>query len=327
MGESPYSLAYVNVVCIDYPYYHKHIPSMKNINFTAIDVETATASRMICQIGIVQVEQGIIVREESLLIQPPGNKYDENCIRIHHITPENTIAAPTFKEIWPKLEPYLKCQLIVCHSEHFDMDAIKRNMEYYNIPEIPILGITCTYNLFQLKLEHVAKAFDIQLTNHHDALADAKCCAEIFLKYLQGLSMDHSKISYSDIYSSDMNKYKRDLQEYKNNRDYTWTYRIKSTQMNPESSIFYGKNIVITGELDIERELLKDLITNLGGKILSGISKKLDILILGAFPGPVKMKTVEDLVNQGIPIRYMPEKELLNHISDYIEKYNRYENN
>lgn len=54
---------------------------MKNTNFTAIDVETATASRMICQIGIVQVEQGNIAREESLLIQPPGNKYDENCIK------------------------------------------------------------------------------------------------------------------------------------------------------------------------------------------------------------------------------------------------------
>lgn len=300
---------------------------MENINFTAIDVETATANRMICQIGIVQVEQGRILKEECFLIQPPNNKYDENCIKIHHITPENTVGLPTFKEIWPKLEPYLKCQLIVCHGESFDMDAIKRNMEYYNIPDFPVLGITCTYKLFQLKLEHVAKAYNIQLPHHHDALADAKCCAEIFLKYLRGDHMDHSKISYYDIYSSDMNKYKRDLQQYKDNKDYRWAYRLKSIETVPENTIFYGKNIVITGEFEIERELLKTLITNLGGKILSGVSKKLDILIMGAFPGPVKMKTVEDLVSQGIPILYMPEKELLNHISDYVEKYDRWENN
>lgn len=295
---------------------------MKNINFTAIDIETATSNRMICQMGIVQVEQGNIVKEECFLIQPPGNKYDDNCIKIHHITPEDTIQSPTFRETWTKLEPYLKSQLIVCHGENFDIDAIKRNMEYYDIPEFPILGITCTYKLFQLKLEHVAKAYEIPFTNHHDALADAKCCAEIFLKYLQGFTMDHSKISYYDIYSSDMNKYRKDLQQYKENKTYNWAYRIKQTATYPENNIFYGKNILITGELDIEREMLKTLITNLGGKILSGVSKKLDILIMGAFPGPVKMKTVEEL---GTPVQYMLEKELTNHISDYVEKYNRFE--
>ena len=44
------------------------------INFTAVDFETATSDKMICQAGIVVVRGGKIVEKLSKYIQPPGNE-------------------------------------------------------------------------------------------------------------------------------------------------------------------------------------------------------------------------------------------------------------
>ena len=54
---------------------------MSNTDFIAVDFETATNSRMACQIGIVVVRNGNITERISKLIQPPFNEYDSNTIR------------------------------------------------------------------------------------------------------------------------------------------------------------------------------------------------------------------------------------------------------
>ena len=72
---------------------------MSNTDFIAVDFETATNSRMACQIGIVVVRDGNITERISKLIQPPFNEYDSNTIRVHHITPDNTKNSDTFDKI------------------------------------------------------------------------------------------------------------------------------------------------------------------------------------------------------------------------------------
>ena len=48
-------------------------------SFTAIDFETANGyGYAICQIGLVRIENGIIVNEISILVQPPDNFYWDN---------------------------------------------------------------------------------------------------------------------------------------------------------------------------------------------------------------------------------------------------------
>jgi DNA polymerase-3 subunit epsilon len=80
-------------------------------NFTAIDFETASGYRnSICQVGLVQVENGIITNSLNLLVQPPNNYYWSNFIAIHGITPAKTINEPTFDQIWHLVEPFIKNQ-------------------------------------------------------------------------------------------------------------------------------------------------------------------------------------------------------------------------
>jgi DNA polymerase-3 subunit epsilon len=57
------------------------------MNFTAIDFETATAYHP-CSVGIVTVENGVIVDEFVSLIKPPNNEYNLFTIQVHGIYPK-----------------------------------------------------------------------------------------------------------------------------------------------------------------------------------------------------------------------------------------------
>lgn len=154
-------------------------------NFTAIDFETAQGKRWsICQVGLVRVENLVITAQLSILIQPPGNYYWDNFIDIHGITPEQTANAPTFDNVWPHLEPYIKNHDVVAHNGFgFDFQCLEQTLSYYNLLMPNFIG-HCTYKLFKRNLSALCKEYNIYL-NHHNALSDAKACAELFKIYLK----------------------------------------------------------------------------------------------------------------------------------------------
>ncbi len=151
--------------------------------FTAIDFETAQGYRhSICQVGIVRVENGIITEEINLLVQPPDNYYWVKFIDIHGITPEDTANEPTFNQIWHKIEHLIKDQDVVAHNGiSFDFPVLEKTLEYYGMVA-PHYNKHCTYRLYNDNLASLCRAYNIPL-NHHDALSDARACAELFLKY------------------------------------------------------------------------------------------------------------------------------------------------
>lgn len=150
-------------------------------SFTAIDFETAQGYRhSICQVGIVRIENGVITKTFESLVRPPQNRYWDDFIDIHGITPEMTKTAPTFDRLWYKIEPFIKGQNVVAHNMVFDASCLKGTLEYYGL-QIPHYIQHCTCNLYgRQSLANLCKEYAIQL-NHHDALSDAKACAELFL--------------------------------------------------------------------------------------------------------------------------------------------------
>jgi len=153
--------------------------------FTAIDFETSQGKRWsICQVGIVRVENQIITEQLSILVQPPSNYYWNNFIDIHGIRPEQTENAPTFDIIWHQIKPFIKDQNVVAHNGFgFDFQCLKQTLEYYNIL-LPEFTGHCTYRLFNKNLASLCEKYEIPLI-HHDALSDARACAELFLIYLK----------------------------------------------------------------------------------------------------------------------------------------------
>ena len=166
-------------------------------NFIAVDFETATPQRMACQIGIVVVENGEIVNRIVRLIQPPGNYYDQMCIRKHHIRPDRTANSPTFAELWPEIKGYLENSVIWAHNAAFDEDTLRKNLALYGISDEKILPFKDTMRLWgkQYKLDELCAGFNLPTDGHHDAGWDAEMCAKIYLNYLAGREPSSNKIS------------------------------------------------------------------------------------------------------------------------------------
>lgn len=155
------------------------------MNFTAIDFETAIGKRYsICQVGLVVVVDGKITHEGTQLVRPPHNEYSPYNIQVHGITPEDTQNAPNFADIWHKFRPYIENKLVVAHNASFDVSCLNKTLEYYGLP-MPEFETDCTYKRTKMKLDQACRVMDIEFNNHHDALADAKACAQIYYKLIR----------------------------------------------------------------------------------------------------------------------------------------------
>jgi DNA polymerase III subunit epsilon len=67
--------------------------------FTAIDFETANHSpESACAIGLVRVEDGVVVARESRLIRPPSRDFVFSYI--HGIAWKDVAHQPVFREAW-----------------------------------------------------------------------------------------------------------------------------------------------------------------------------------------------------------------------------------
>ena len=154
-------------------------------SFTAIDFETSQGKRWsICQVGLVRVENGIIIAKLSLLVQPPKNYYWDRFIDIHGITPEQTANAPIFSSVWQQIQSFISGQSLVAHNGFaFDFNCLNQTLEYYNIEQPEYTGY-CTYKIFGSNLAALCNEYKIPL-NHHDALSDAMASAELFKRYLR----------------------------------------------------------------------------------------------------------------------------------------------
>ena len=158
------------------------------MNFTAIDFETAIGFHP-CSVGIVTVENGIIVDEFVSLIKPPNNLYSPYTIQVHGIYPRDTMNAKSFAQIFPEIRKRLENRVVVAHNESFDRNVLAKSMEIYNL-DYSALNIAsrweCTVKIYKAKGLKPAKLSDccremkIQL-NHHEALSDARACAKLYL--------------------------------------------------------------------------------------------------------------------------------------------------
>jgi DNA polymerase-3 subunit epsilon len=155
-------------------------------SFTAIDFETAHGHRWsICQVGLVRVENGIIIDEIDLLVQPPNNFYWWRFTQIHGIDAQRTANSPTFDEVWPIIEPFISGQTVVAHNGlNFDFPVLEHTLAYYDM-FTPYYDKVCTYKIYRKGLAKLCQMHDIPL-NHHDALSDAKACAELYLRAIEG---------------------------------------------------------------------------------------------------------------------------------------------
>lgn len=304
--------------------------NMENVNFTAIDFETAKSNKCACQLGIVVVRKGIIVEEKCFLIQPPENKYNRHTIKVHGIHPKDTANAPTFNDIWPEIKPYLQRQVVVSHNSSFDIGVIRHDCEYYGITPCKMLSFECTYVLHDLRsLEDSCALYGIELSNHHNALDDARACANVFLEYLKTegewiveredkeyIVMRSTGTLYNEIDdSSSKTIFNPSILE--GHTTISSDLLVKDLENADPDSPFYDKKLVITGVFSIDREELAIIARKMGADINRSISSKTEIVLVGYDAGPKKLEKIVELQNKGFDIKTYNNDETMNLIKKY----------
>ena len=161
-------------------------------DFAAIDFETANEHlSSVCSIGLVIVKNGIITERFYSLIQPEPNYYNYSNNKIHGLTYEDTINAEVFPLVWKRIEPLIDKLPLVAHNKGFDESCMKATFRTYQM-DYPEFRFYCTLAESRRQLKHLPNhqlqtvALDCghNLTNHHNALADAEACAIIALQLL-----------------------------------------------------------------------------------------------------------------------------------------------
>lgn len=316
------------------------------MDFIALDFEIANNDlSSACSLGMVFVDGNQKVKEKYFLIKPPKLKVEKSFSQVHGLTEEDLKEERTFDEIWEEIRGcFTKDTLIVAHNAFFDMSVLKSCLLHYSL-EVPEFFYACsipisTRGLNGFKVGNSLKArvehFGVTLDHHHNALSDAKACADMVLKCLE-IKQRKSLQSYCKTYSSIPVHSFADL-----NPQTTFYTRIKrknvrksfptvsvsditpSTKEFDENHPLFEKNRVFTGELStVDRAEAMQLVVDKGAVIKSGVSGKTDYLVVGkqdpSVVGPdglsSKERKAKELMKKESKIRILKEKEFLQLLS------------
>ena len=154
------------------------------IDFEAANCEQTSA----CSLGLVVLENFEIVESRYWLIKPPTSYFKPEFIDIHGLSWADVKDSPTFEEIWEEIAPYLSGRLLFAHNAGFDIAVLRALIKFYKLPypkityfDTLLLSKVAWKHLPRHKLnvlaEYMGKEFQ-----HHNALEDAKMCANIVSK-------------------------------------------------------------------------------------------------------------------------------------------------
>ena len=166
-------------------------------DYVVFDIETTGFSPLynkIIEIGAVKVSKGEIVDKFSTFVNPE----EPIPYRIEQLTSINdgmVIDAPAIDKILPEFLKFCEGAVMVAHNADFDMSFIisegkKLGIERdYTIVDTVALARMLLPHISKYKLDNVAKALNVSLENHHRAVDDAGCTAEIFVKFIEMLKV------------------------------------------------------------------------------------------------------------------------------------------
>jgi DNA polymerase-3 subunit epsilon len=299
------------------------LKDLTNLNFSAIDFETANEQRAsVCSIGLVTVKNGIITEKNNIYIKPKELRFTDINKRIHGISEKDVLDAPEFNKVWEKINPIVDNQILLAHNADFDIDVLRQTLDLYNL-NMPTFKFICTQKLAQeafpdlqnYRLADVAAYLEIDLI-HHNSLSDATVAAEIGLKAIpiydkRNYSFGFDELTYYiqkkgsankiDNFSSGFTKKNIDSNLLKPN-----------LEVDDKDNIFYNRRVVFTGDMqEISRQDAAVIIQNLGADINTAISKKTEIVVIGNGAGPSKMKKIAELNSSGCKIQLIYEQEFL----------------
>ncbi|MFP3363700.1 exonuclease domain-containing protein [Pseudoalteromonas sp. SIMBA_148] len=171
-----------------------HITAVKwfvdpNRVYSVVDIETTgglKGGNRITEIGIVKVQHGKVIDTWTSLVNPerhiPGF-----ITSLTGISDSMVYNAPVFANIVKPLLDKLAGSIFVAHNVNFDYGFIKKECEmaghFFKMPKMctVVESRKAFKGLKSYSLGNLSAHFDLNLTSHHRALADATATAELLL--------------------------------------------------------------------------------------------------------------------------------------------------
>jgi DNA polymerase-3 subunit alpha (Gram-positive type) len=167
--------------------------------YVVFDIETtgfSPVTNRIIEIGAVKVENGEITDRFSTFVNPEVPIPFE-IEKLTSINDSMVINADTIEVVLPKFLEFVGDAVLVAHNANFDVSFIKENAKRQNLTadytyvDTVAIARTLLTNQAKYTLDAVAKTLGISLENHHRAVDDAECTAEIFVKFIEMLKKDN----------------------------------------------------------------------------------------------------------------------------------------
>jgi DNA polymerase-3 subunit epsilon len=292
-----------------------------DLNFIALDFETANwYRRSACSIGMVKVEQGMVVDEYYSLIKPTPNWFHPINSGIHGLKDGHCQDAPTFGELWPAIKDWIEDRVIVAHNVSFERSVLNHLFEAYQIGAQASEFLCSLYlsrvafpNLGSYKLPDVySNALNKALDGHHHALEDARASAEIVIEVARQWNPPTFKGMIGALYEEPVNSRTNPKRE------------VSLAALTPDEGFegnerFKGKVFVFTGEQgSFTKEEAAQFIVNHGGKANDNVTRATTTVVIGRYNPRFgqdyksnKVKKAEELIQQGQKIVLMGEEEFL----------------
>ena len=168
--------------------------------YACLDVETTGLDAMNCrilEIAVVQVDGGLITAEWSTLVDP--GTADVGPTRVHGITPEDLVGAPSFGQVAGDLLELLTDRIPVAHNAPFDVSFLNTEWRISQGTRDSLLDARRhTFDTLDFarrlgmpgKLGDLAKSVGVDLSHAHRALDDTRALAEILSVLLERADAD-----------------------------------------------------------------------------------------------------------------------------------------
>ncbi|PMC74923.1 exonuclease domain-containing protein [Brachybacterium sp. UMB0905] len=290
------------------------------LNFTAIDVETANSSRAsVCAVGLAKVRGGEVTETASWLVKPPPG-HDEFApvnVAIHGITPGDVANAPGWDAVFPQIAHFADGDDLVAHNAPFDRSVLRSACTAYDIdwPEMlwydTLTIARAELMLGSYQLPFVARALGLEELPHHEAGADALQAARVAL----ALAGRCGAATLEDLAPGARPGIAADGGAFRSTGDFS---SLSS------SVVLAGEMVVFTGALQRStRSEAQALVEHFGGTPQSGVTRKTTMVVTGDFnpatlrPGATmssKLTKAMRLAEQGQRIEIWTEDDFYQHL-------------
>jgi DNA polymerase-3 subunit epsilon len=273
---------------------------VREMNFTAIDFETANSQRgSVCAVGLAKVVDGEIVERASWLIKPPSgiDHFEPRNVGIHGIRAQDVVTARGWEESLASIFRFAAGGHFVAYNARFDASVMRAATEATG-GDLPQHEFYCAMELAQghldiprHRLNDVTDHLDLPPFEHHDAGADAIACASVVLAIARRRQLQ----STADMWAAPLGAKRARGSASSATRtpvggqiNYTTERNLRLADL-PQASAsadpthpFFGHTFCFTGDLQsFSRIDAMAAVADCGANNRSGITKKTSYVVIG----------------------------------------------